>query len=387
MLIIIYLLNEFNIINFKYFFLTATFSSLLVSLDVTYQYFFGFNITGFKSHILYNSSFFGDEIVAGSFIQRFSCFSIFCVAYIFNNKNNYRFILTTFTVCILGAGVLLAGNKMPLIIFLFGLLLIFLFRIKFKKIILASIIFLALIFNSIFSSDKIFENKLTSFFGNAVLVVGKLINTSGNIEKLENLFIEENENLKATWKKTKNDQILIENEAYWRFSPEVLSHDLDYFWVNRFGLRTQAQNTGHRWLYYTALDTWRLHKIFGNGLKSFRIDCEKFMGYPYFKQRLCSSHPHNYYLEILTETGIIGFSLSIVFAAIFLAYLFKNFKSFKGKSFEEYILLSAAISLFMELFPLKSTGSLFSTGSATYIILITSILLCHKKLIKTKNPK
>jgi len=67
--------------------------------------------------------------------------------------------------------------------------------------------------------------------------------------------------------------------------------------------------------------------------------------------------------------------------------LFKNFKSFKGKSFEEYILLSAAISLFMELFPLKSTGSLFSTGSATYIILITSILLCHKKLIKTKNPK
>ena len=44
---------------------------------------------------------------------------------------------------------------------------------------------------------------------------------------------EENENLKATWKKTKNDQILIENEAYWRFSPEVLSHDLDYFWVNR----------------------------------------------------------------------------------------------------------------------------------------------------------
>ena len=74
----------------------------------------------------------------------------------------------------------------------------------------------------------------TSFFGNAVLVVGKLINTSGNIEKLENLFIEENENLKATWKKTKNDQILIENEAYWRFSPEVLSHDLDYFWVNRF---------------------------------------------------------------------------------------------------------------------------------------------------------
>ena len=72
------------------------------------------------------------------------------------------------------------------------------------------------------------------------------------------------------------------------------------------------------------------------------------------KNRLCSTHPHNYYLEILTETGIIGFSLSIVFAAIFLAYLFKNFKSFKGKSFEEYILLSAAISLFMELFPLKS---------------------------------
>ena len=54
---------------------------------------------------------------------------------------------------------------------------------------------------------------------------------------------------------------------------------------------------------------------------------------------------------------------------------------------EEYILSSAAISLFLELFPFRSTGSLFSTSSATYIILVVSIILCHKKLMKTGNSQ
>ena len=61
-----------------------------------------------------------------------------------------------------------------------------------------------------------------------------------------------------------------------------------------------------------------------------------------------------------------------IIAVIFLAYLFKSYKFFKGNRLEEYILLSAAISLFLELFPIRSTGSLFSTGNATYIILVAS---------------
>ena len=48
-LIIIYLLSKFNILRFKYFFLTATFASILVSLDIIFQYIFGFDMIGLKN--------------------------------------------------------------------------------------------------------------------------------------------------------------------------------------------------------------------------------------------------------------------------------------------------------------------------------------------------
>ena len=74
MLVIIYLLNEHNILILKYFFISATFSTLIVSLDIIYQYIFGFNIIGLKSDGHHNAGFFGDEWIAGGFIQNFSFF-------------------------------------------------------------------------------------------------------------------------------------------------------------------------------------------------------------------------------------------------------------------------------------------------------------------------
>ena len=57
MLIIIYLLNEYEILNLKYFFVTAACGALLISLDIIYQYIFGSNIIGLKSQTAHNSSF------------------------------------------------------------------------------------------------------------------------------------------------------------------------------------------------------------------------------------------------------------------------------------------------------------------------------------------
>ena len=135
MLVIINLLSKFSILNFKYFFLSASFITLLVSLDIIYQYFFGSNMLGLKNVGHHNSGFFGDELIAGGFIQNFSFFSILFVTLILKNKNNLRFILTTIIICILGISIMLSGNRMPLILFLFGLLLVFLFNNQLRKII------------------------------------------------------------------------------------------------------------------------------------------------------------------------------------------------------------------------------------------------------------
>jgi O-antigen ligase len=97
------------------------------------------------------------------------------------------------------------------------------------------------------------------------------------------------------------------------------------------------------------------------------------------KNRLCSSHPHNYYFEILTETGIVGLFVTLMIASLFVVFILKNFKFFKGNNIENFILLAATIGLILEAFPFRSSGSIFTTNNATYIILIASIILSHKK--------
>ena len=86
-------------------------------------------------------------------------------------------------------------------------------------------------------------------------------------------------------------------------------------------------------------------------------------------------HPHNYYLEILTETGILGF---ILLTTIFLIVLKKSFynKYFKDSYLKNRVIVTPFLFLFFaEFFPFKSSGSFFTTGNATYFFLILSILI------------
>ena len=62
----------------------------------------------------------------------------------------------------------------------------------------------------------------------------------------------------------------------------------------------------HILLFNSGIQQWKENKIIGNGLKSFRINCE----YAKFKKfndyHFCGTHPHNYTIEIMAETGLIG---------------------------------------------------------------------------------
>ena len=99
------------------------------------------------------------------------------------------------------------------------------------------------------------------------------------------------------------------------------------------------------------------------------------------KNRLCSNHPHNYYFEILTETGIVGFFIFLMLGLFFIFFILRNLRVFKKNNIENFILLGSTISLILEIFPFKTTGSIFSTNNTTYIILLLAIILSYRKLI------
>ena len=60
----------------------------------------------------------------------------------------------------------------------------------------------------------------------------------------------------------------------------------------------------HTHHYITAYKIYLDNKIFGVGVKNFRKFC-KVDKYRH-SQLSCASHPHNTYIQILSETGILG---------------------------------------------------------------------------------
>ena len=82
----------------------------------------------------------------------------------------------------------------------------------------------------------------------------------------------------------------------------------------------------------------------------------------------CSTHPHNIYLEVISETGTIG----ILFFFYFLINFIKSSKLFSKKNIKnnpEIIIL-----LFIFFWPFQSTGSLFSTWNGFFYPLIMSYI-------------
>jgi len=376
-LLIVYLLKKLNFLSFKYFFLIIALTSVIVSLDIIFQYFFGFNTIGLKSSGFVNSGFFGDEKIASTYIQRYAFFSIFFVLFIFKDKNYLKFILTTTLLCVLFAGMLFAGSRMPIVIFSFGLLLLFFTKVKIKKVLLVSVVIILTVLQVLLSINPSYKANLSSnyisFYGNVL----NMFSITTLVPSLKKQSSNKNKLVIRKWHKTRS------------FEENGVRKSRTFFYV-------VVNVSHHKRLLLTALDTWKENKIFGNGIKSFREDCWKlksdpsvYLGmdiYPNKKNRLCSNHPHNYYFEILTETGIFGLLIILIIAIRFAFFSFKKLRSLTHTNLENFIVLSAIVSLILELFPFKSTGSLFSTNNATYIVLIVAIVLSQETLEKfTKN--
>ena len=91
----------------------------------------------------------------------------------------------------------------------------------------------------------------------------------------------------------------------------------------------------HTSLFLTAYNMFKDKPILGHGPKMFRIKCSD----PKFSVGIypCNTHPHNFYIQLLAETGIIGFSF--LFSAFFYV-LYCAFRQFKSVVLKEKRYLS-----------------------------------------------
>ncbi len=114
-------------------------------------------------------------------------------------------------------------------------------------------------------------------------------------------------------------------------------------------------NTSYFIHFKTAYSIFKNNKTFGSGFKTFRYECsdKKYDIIGYSSEIRCRTHPHNIHLELLSETGIIGYLLFIFTMLFFLNYYFKSAYS------KNTLYLFIPFLLF--LFPLRVSGSFFGS--------------------------
>jgi hypothetical protein len=292
--LIIRFLVEKNLVNFNLFFISASICSLFVSLDIFYQLINGKDIFGFEGIGRKFSGPFGDELIAGGYLQRFSLFTFFSIPFFFNSKKKYKLSLLIAILFIMSLIILLENKTRKYFISFFIVSsLVFIFLYKFN--------------NNIKHNFNVFHTKIVQ--------LSKIV------------------------------------------TPEK---------INRKTMPAHFKE------FESFYETWLLNKYIGGGIKTFRYNCHARKNIEKDSTFKCNTHPHNYYLEILTELGIVGFVfLFIIFSlTVYISLVKKYF--FKSALKNNHLITPFMLVFLAEIFPIKSTGGFFTTSNATFIFLVLS---------------
>ena len=296
-------------------------------IDSYIQLFFGYDIFGFSYNYDYEriTGPFKDEMIIGNYLLYFG---FLCIALI-NQFNKitifYNFILFLMIVIT----VLISGERTPFISLIYFFSILFIISSKKKFVFTTSILLVIFSIGVISFSDRLSEKYRISS-------IPKLTDIESKTFRPKKSDLEKNQN-----KINKETSFLNELNISFRSN----------------------QYVGH---YSRAIDIFRENYIFGTGFKSYRKVCGAYetlhqpnqYGTDGNRRLTCSIHPHNYHLEILSDTGITGYFtfLSLIFYTIYLFFKKKLYRNFSA-----CILFSLIITY---IFPLKPAGSFFSTNSA-----------------------
>jgi len=133
-------------------------------------------------------------------------------------------------------------------------------------------------------------------------------------------------------------------------------------------------------LYKGGYKVFKDNKAFGVGNKNFSQACYEKFNYEYKYNKnlnyVCSTHPHQIYMELISEHGIVG--LIIILLCIFYL-LIKNI--FIYINFRNNLHLGTIIFVLLNFLPLIPTGSFFTNLNSTIFWLNFSLMIALGKKI------
>ena len=308
---------------------------VLVCLDTLYQFFnysskegFGKDLLGFKSTWYGRlTGPFGDELIPGSYVSKFGLLGY--VFLISKKKLSSNIFIQSSYLSLILLVTYVSGERMAFATFSLGLAFLFIFLNEHRKSILISIILGVILIFSII--------KLHPFYNDFKVIESKEYHQGLKIEK--------------KFKCEENSQ---------KMCTKIIEVQPNFIEVIK-NFNTSAYGE----IYLLSIKMFADNPITGIGLNNYKYLCKSNNSYKNLMTNYnCASHPHNIYIQWLTEGGIIVFLLFI----LYLYYLIKFIIFNNGE--RKYKIISLVIILIM-FWPVMSTGSLIKNwyGISTFFII------------------
>lgn len=328
---IVYLDQKY--INFKKYFLIFIIIILFILfIDSIIQLITNYSLIGYRLDNNRISSLFGDEKILGSFTIKY--FILFISLFIFTNNKKKFFNVIFFIVTLICLCLVLLSSE----------------RVAFFQIILIIIFIQLYVINSF---------KL--FLFNSTIILTTILTL---------LFL---------LPQTKHRLI---NETFHQFNFSFFIDSNNYKELHIFSETYQDY-------YKVGYEIFKDNYIIGIGPKMYREYCAKDKYSIVADHNACSTHPHNTYIQLLSETGLIGtfFILMIwIYTLIYISYYTINIKNVLDHYIYKYK-LALIFGLFLILFPFMPTGNFFHNHNNIYNFIIIGFLISifQKNLIIKSN--
>jgi hypothetical protein len=320
---------------YSFFFISCSLAISLLFVDTIFQFFNGKNIFGFQTIDSQNriSSFFR-KMILGSYVLKILPMFLVSIFYLIKiKKYDYKFFI--FFYLISAVIIFLSGDRAAL--FLLGIfslgILISLKNYRKKIFILFFSLFLLFLLLTV-AHKRYYERYIT-----------RTLNEIGfGIDKDYN-------------------------------KKKVVFSDLEFYNKKIFFFSSTHHN-----YFITAINIFKDNIYIGAGPKSYGwLSCLKQYQLDRFS---CVTHPHNFYIQLLAETGIIGFGLVLFAFFYFIKYLYVIVLSNKKKyEFSKDGLIISLIGMITHLWPLTTNGSFFTNYNCILIFFCLGFFLGEKKII------
>jgi O-antigen ligase len=148
---------------------------------------------------------------------------------------------------------------------------------------------------------------------------------------------------------------------------------------HRYFVQISKQTHTYVSLYKSGFQVFQNNKIFGVGSKNYRVaTCipEEIVNDPSQNKDdyMCTTHPHQIYLEFLSEHGLIG---TIIVLLIFYKLIFSKIK--KTISEKNYLKIGSLIYLTLSFLPIIPSGAFFGSFTLTLFAINLSLFYASDK--------